>query len=278
MSVFLLTAVSGAPGVSTMALGMALRWPRASLLVEADAQQSLLAGYFAGAVPPEPNLSQVAVRAARGEANLGEAIWHGAQRFPSDAEPNRRLFIPGPTPPWMRHAVDQRWGAMAPTLAQMDEAGMDVLVDLGRLQTPISQTPALVSTPLLENSALVAVVIEPTLPGIAAARILVEGLTVQVKHSVRQPLLGVVLRAPATASRRWFGPQVKIQTYSPREISRQLNVPVLGQVEHDVAGAALLNQGLEWDKSPLAKNLHSLARDLQQRATRHATSQENPHA
>ncbi len=278
MSIYLLTSASGAPGVSTAALGMALRWPRASMLLEADVQQSLLAGYFGGSVPAEPNLTQVALRASRGEENLKEAIWHAAQRFPSDAEPHRRLFIPGPTPPWMRHAVDQRWGSIAPTLSRMDEAGLDVLVDLGRIPTPVSQTPSLLPAALVDSSDLVAVMMEPTLPGIAAARVLLEGLLMQIKHSVRQPELCLLLREPASAPRRLGRAHVAAQTYSAREITRQLKVPVGGTVDHDPAGALLLNQGLGWEKSHLAKNLTSVARELHQRTDRHARSQEKIHA
>jgi cellulose biosynthesis protein BcsQ len=49
MSVIALCSASGAPGVTTTAVGLALLWPRPVLLVEADpAGGSVLAGWFRG--------------------------------------------------------------------------------------------------------------------------------------------------------------------------------------------------------------------------------------
>lgn len=267
MSLILLTSAAGAPGVSTAALGLALSWGRASLLVEAAVEQSLLAGYFGGTLAPEPNLGQIAALASRGEAHLQELVWQIAKRFPSDAEPNRRLFISGPNPPWVRGTVDQRWDTIAAALERLDEAGMDTLIDFGRLPTPMSQTPTLVPPALMEHAAVVGLMLEPTLPGIAAARVLAEGLALQAKHSVRQPVFGLVLREPASAPARLGRGAAGMQTYTAREISAQLKVPVLGAVPHDVVGAARLNQGQDWHKSPLARGLQGLSRELQRAAT-----------
>ena len=50
MSSIVLTSASGAPGVTTSALGLALAWPRASVLVDADraATPTVMAGYLHG--------------------------------------------------------------------------------------------------------------------------------------------------------------------------------------------------------------------------------------
>ena len=50
MAILLLTSTSGAPGVTTLGVGLALCWPRSVLLVDADtgANQAVLAGYLAG--------------------------------------------------------------------------------------------------------------------------------------------------------------------------------------------------------------------------------------
>lgn len=50
MGILLLTSASGAPGVTTLGVGLALTWPRPVLLADCDpgAHQAVLAGYLAG--------------------------------------------------------------------------------------------------------------------------------------------------------------------------------------------------------------------------------------
>ena len=50
MAILLLTSAGGSPGVTTLAVGLALTWPRPVLLADCDpgAHQSILAGYLAG--------------------------------------------------------------------------------------------------------------------------------------------------------------------------------------------------------------------------------------
>jgi len=45
-----LTSTGGSPGVTTLAVGLALTWPRPILLADCDpgAHQAILAGYLAG--------------------------------------------------------------------------------------------------------------------------------------------------------------------------------------------------------------------------------------
>jgi hypothetical protein len=50
VAILLLTSTGGSPGVTTLAVGLALTWPRPILLVDCDpgAHQAILAGYLAG--------------------------------------------------------------------------------------------------------------------------------------------------------------------------------------------------------------------------------------
>ena len=50
MAILLLAGTGGSPGVTTLAVGMALTWPRPILLADCDpgAHQAILAGYLAG--------------------------------------------------------------------------------------------------------------------------------------------------------------------------------------------------------------------------------------
>jgi hypothetical protein len=50
MAILVLGSVSGSPGVTTLAVGLALAWPRRIVLADCDpgAHQAVLAGYLAG--------------------------------------------------------------------------------------------------------------------------------------------------------------------------------------------------------------------------------------
>ena len=261
------TSVAGAPGVTTTLLSMALQWPGASMLVDTDVQQAVLAGYFAGQEPPTPSMEQLALAATRTNGSLADIVVRFAHRFPSDQEPNRRLFLPGPMTPWSRGQIEQRWSSVAPALAELRTAGIDVLLDYGRLPLPPSRAAVLIPPALLDKTDAIIVMMEPTLQHIAASQHMVTGLALQVQESVRQPLLGIVLRQPAAAPKRLGHSAVTARTYTDREISKLLQVPVLGHIPHDTASALSLHQGLAWPShSPLAKAATSLARDLQQRS------------
>ena len=50
MAILILTSAGGSPGVTTLAVGLALTWPRPVLLADCDpgAHQAILAGYLTG--------------------------------------------------------------------------------------------------------------------------------------------------------------------------------------------------------------------------------------
>ena len=50
MAIVVLGSVSGSPGVTTLAVGLALAWPRSVVLADCDpgAHQAVLAGFLAG--------------------------------------------------------------------------------------------------------------------------------------------------------------------------------------------------------------------------------------
>lgn len=60
MSTIVLTSVSGAPGVTTTAIGLGRVWPQSSLVVEDDTHHAMLAGYLRASQHAEPNLAAVA--------------------------------------------------------------------------------------------------------------------------------------------------------------------------------------------------------------------------
>ncbi len=75
MSILLLTSTSGSPGVTTLAVGLALTWPRPILLADCDpgAHQAILAGYLAGRSASGKGLLRVA-EAHRDRRPLREVV------------------------------------------------------------------------------------------------------------------------------------------------------------------------------------------------------------
>ncbi len=264
MSLILLTSISGAPGVSTTALGLTLAWPDSSLLVETDSHQAVLAGHLRAQEPPEPNLSTVATAAQR-SGDLRSLMWERIVRpLPEDTEANRRMYLPGPPTPWARAAVEARWSTIAPALDHLGDAGIDTVVDLGRLMPPTTPTPLLIAEPLLTTAAMVLVMLEPTLPSIAAARVMCEGLRDQSSRVGLGERLALVIRRPAPAGRprrAAGGP-----AFSDKEIEKTLGLPVKGSVAHDPMGASWLSAGItaprSYSKTMLARSMVSLAKNL----------------
>ena len=261
-----LVSVSGSPGVTTTALGLALVWPRASLLVDTDSQQAVLAGYLAGQQAAEPGLSQV-IASTKRSGDLREAIWLAARPLPDDTPRTRRLLLPGPAAPWERAAVNSRWGSLMPAFTELsDSAGLDVVLDLGRMAAPASSDPASVlPAPLLEGLDVIAVMLHPTLRSVAAARRMLGSVTESTHRLGIVDRLGLLLRTPAPLFSR---DEARVDTFTPREVARALSVPVLGTIATDPSAAAVLSDGMprpkRWDNSRLARSYRHLAKQLTQ--------------
>ncbi len=75
MAIVVLGSVSGAPGVTTLAVGLALAWPRSVVLADCDpgAHQAVLAGFLAGQSSDGKGLLRVA-EAHRDRRPLTEVI------------------------------------------------------------------------------------------------------------------------------------------------------------------------------------------------------------
>lgn len=279
MSITLLTSICGAPGVSTTALGLALAWPTSSLLVDTDAHQAVLAGYLRAQEAPEPNLSNVAAAAQR-TGDLRSLVWEKLVRpLPDDTEVRRRMYLPGPATPWARAAIEARWSSIIPVFDGLAEAGIDTIIDLGRLIPPTTPAPRLIAEPLIQAAASTLVMLDPTLPAIAAARVMAEGLHEQADRFGVTDRLGLILRRPPLPRPH----RAQVQTsFSGKDVEKALGLPVVGTVAHDQVAAAHLSEGAEqraFPKSSLSRSLSQLATSLHDLAEIRVTSVlEEPHA
>ncbi len=75
MAILMLTSAGGSPGVTTLAIGLALTWPRPVLLADCDpgAHQAVLAGYLHGQSSSGKGLLRVA-EAHRDRRPLREVV------------------------------------------------------------------------------------------------------------------------------------------------------------------------------------------------------------
>jgi hypothetical protein len=245
VAILVLTSCSGAPGVTTVAVGLALTWPRPVLLADADpgAAQAVLAGYLAGRSANGKGLLRVA-EAHRDRRSLREAVVD--QCIPlGDADGDRRLFLPGFTRAGSAAHFAGVWDDLAETFDRLGDVDLDVLVDAGRLG-PLGLPPALV-----ERSALTLVVLGSSLRSVMAAR-------------VQLPVLAEPSRI-ASAVRRRTGLVVvhEGQPYRAAEIGKALGTEVLARLPHDPDSAAHFSDGAaqhrKFAAAPLVRALRGAA-------------------
>lgn len=241
MAVIALTSVSGAPGVTTTTVGLGLAWPRATLLVEGGTTpgSAILAGYCRGVQPHDQGIIDVALA-----AGLGEPVDAAIAEHTVDLPGGLRLLA-GVANAAQAGSVQAVWEPLAAALRRMDDLGVDVLVDAGRLGAQSGPLP------LLRQADLVCVLLGSDLPSINAARgalgMLAEDLA---RHGLGQRVLRTVLVGPG-------------RRYSAREVNAVLGVPMLGELAWDPRSAAVLSQGeappRTFTRAPLPRSLQSLA-------------------
>lgn len=230
MSLVLLSSASGAPGVSTAALGMSLMWPRPVLLLEADLSTTsrLLPGALRAQVPHDTGLTELLV--ANSHQSLDEAaLWDQAIEVADNVSvvPGFKSIATGVT------AGERFWRSLIDTLRVVEARGIDVLIDAGRLQV---DDPRMVFVREAESVAMFSV---NTLPAIASVHAtlqlsdLVEGREAgwlrseleQIGHLDRLGLVVTETDAPGN-------------TYPSRSVARSLGVELLGSLPWNPRGAA----------------------------------------
>jgi hypothetical protein len=247
MAVVILTSTSGSPGVTTLAVGLALTWPGSVILADCDpgAHQAVLAGFLAGRSAGGKGLLRVA-EAHRDRRSLREVILDQCDVLAED-QGHRRLFLPGFTRPGSASHFGGVWGDLAEAFDRLSDTGNDVIIDAGRLGS--QGLPA----PLVERAQLTCLVLQSSLRAVMSARVHLP--TVRDHPRLAEPggPLGLIVVG-------------KSDPYSSSEVGKALGVPVLGAVAHDRQAAAHLSDGRprprRFDSSPLIKSLHSLATTL----------------
>lgn len=263
MAIIALASASGSPGVTTTAVGLTLTWRRAALLVDADpgAHQAVLAGYLGGQVATGKGLQRVA-EAHRDRRPLLEVV--SDETVPLTAADHAQDGKDGTSPATVRNGPGRRllpgfarpanaglfgpvWADLADAFVRLETAGIDVIVDAGRIERQG------LPQPLVDRADLVMLVTQSNLRSLAAARTYSAMLREQSRMTGAETNLGVLVIGEG-------------MPYGSREIGRLLELPVVSVLPHDPATATAFSDGAprprRFDRSQLVRGLHHAVDDL----------------
>jgi hypothetical protein len=243
MSLIVLGAGKGAPGVTTAAVALAAVWPRRAVVAECDASGSDLALRLrgAGGRPMAQDHGMLSLATAV-RPNVPDT---GVSDHVQTAAGGLEVLV-GPPSPRHAAALDPLWPSLGVHLAAAE--GCDVFADCGRL------TPPTVALGLEPAARLLVLLVRATPAGMAHLRPLLRDLT----H--RELSAGVVV-LPVAERRAHVLDEV---TDVVRGCSGAHQPTVVGPLALDPAGAAGLAG--EWtrhlDRTPLVQSARQVAYDL----------------
>ncbi len=215
MAVYACASASGSPGVTTTVLALACEWPRPVVVVEADptAGSAILAGFFRGVV--EPTGGMVELMVAQRQDQLAERLPSALLPIPDSAV----RVLPGIQTRAQAAGLESLWSPLLTALRDLDETGMDVLVDAGRLPWtgPLN--------PLVLGADVLLVASGSNLPAVAKTRALAADLADQRPSGV-----GLLIIGPG-------------RPYGIGEVAKALGMPAVGGIDWDARAAAVYSQG-----------------------------------
>lgn len=242
MTVLCLASATGAPGVTSTAVGLTMFWPRDVLLVDTDrdAGQAVLAGFLQGADAGGRGLGAFAQsHRERRSVNLLD------QGFQLIEDPNtRRMFVPGFPHPGAAGLFAQVWVELAAAISDVS-SGFDVLIDAGRVGRELPE-------PIVATADQLLLVVRSQLRAVAAMGAVVDA--VRERCLLHDTKLGLMV----------VGPQ---RPYDSADISRQFGVPVVATLPWDPAAAEFLSDGeavRRFERTPLARAFADTALALTQ--------------
>lgn len=242
MAVIAFTSFAGSPGVSTAALAAAVHWPRPVILFEAETANvtSAMAGFFrSNLAPTAGGLDKVAVAYSRNvltwqdlvdpESGLSIAV-HDLPRvdqMPIPALPagHRMWVVPGFFHLNIIEGVRGLWSRFPYLFRAVSEAGIDVIVDLGRL------TREDIRLPVLDQADRVIVCATSTMVDLN-----------RLYRRIEVPDLGERLQGGREEKYRLLLTESPAEGISANEFAEHI-MPVLATMPFDPEGAATFSLG-----------------------------------
>lgn len=233
MTVLALASASGAPGVTTSALALALTWPQPVLLVEADptGASAISAGWFRGRPPHNRGLVNVALAHRHGD------LAAGLREVTLPLEGSNAQIVAGARSPGQAVTISQVWEPLTVALRTVERAGTDVIIDLGRLGMAGSPHT------LLRAADVVLLVARTSLPSIAGARVWARRLADTQAAVSTGRTLGVLT----------VDEEHRAHRYGKREMASAIGAAVVAELPWDPEGAAVLSLGHQ-SRRPLARS------------------------
>lgn len=230
MAVITLGSAKGAPGVTTAALGLALTWGSPVVLVEADLSgSSVLAGYRRGEVPHDRGIVQLAV--AQMQMSMIDAIWTQTIELAKDV-----LLLAGFPNPAQSGALSGMWGDLGSAFRSLEAAGVDVIVDLGRVGGRMDERESLIA--MADHHLILT---RSSLPEVYTAREF--SLRYAKVADVAADIMGTAVVVVGSG-----------RPYGAREIAKTCGLPLAGDIAWDPKSAAVYATG-----SPEPRNFSSRA-------------------
>lgn len=233
--IIVLASASGSPGVSTSVTGLALAWPRPVLVVEADptGASAMLTGYMQQYAPQGiPGLMDLAVQHSQ-TGQLPDLMATSVQ------VPNSQIrLISGIRNHRHSASIQALWAPFLDALQTMSQAGVDVLIDLGRLG--LSGTP----TRVIDAADLVLLTTRSTIPALVPANNWARDLEQRLGRDSGR--LGLLVIAPGRPE-------------STTSIEKALKLPVVATLPMDPTAAEVFSNGAKperrFERSPLYRSL-----------------------
>jgi MinD-like ATPase involved in chromosome partitioning or flagellar assembly len=246
MATISLLSAKGAPGVTTVAVGISMAWPgavpgRAALCVDADPVGGDTAGgVLRGALPTAAGMLSLAT--SRGVRPV-DAIDAASVQLHADGTTRLLAGVPDAA---RAAALGLAWDTIVQAREELAASGTDVLVDAGRVD--LSRPPA----PWLLDSDLAILLVRPTLPAVAAAHRLASDWAGVGAPTSGIPMGLVVVEAPSA--------------YRPREVAGAVGLDLVGVIPFDPASARVHSEGADpargFVRSGYVRALARLAGDL----------------
>jgi len=220
MALVVVASASGSPGVTTTALGLALRWPRPVVLIDADpvGGSAVLAGFFRGQVSHNDAMVHLVLAGRAGD--LTEVLPTVLMPLPN----SNAALLPGPRSHAQAASMTELWPGLVDELRSLDRNGQDVLVDAGRLGMQHSPTSLVAAADLL------LLVCHSELPALAAARQWAEQWSTASNDGSGPSAVAVLLVGEG-------------RPYRAREVAKVLGAPVLETMRWDPEGATVFSRG-----------------------------------
>lgn len=243
VALIVLASANGSPGVTTAALGLAMAWPRPTVLIDADptGARAIPAGWFRGGRLPGAGGTILDLAAAHRRGALAEEL----PRLLTPVPDTHIALLNGTARPSQARGLGDLWAPLAATCKGLQRTGQDVIVDAGRLGLDGSPVP------LLAAADLALLVTRSTIPALVAAAAWAPALLEIFPAADVDGSLGALVVGPG-------------RPFTAAEVARTLQIPAVASLAWDPPSAQVFSDGApqrgrKFQTAPLSKSLRAAA-------------------